>query len=557
MLPTIIILVYLALIAGVGAIAFSRSKGSGEDYFLASRSLGSAVFLLSLFGTNMTAFAILGSSGMAYSRGIGVYGLMASSSALIIPLSLFFIGTRLWWLGKRFGHMTQVDYFRDRWQCSHIGTVIFVLTAAMLLPYIIIALIGGGKVLETLSSYTVDTMGADDIMVRSIGHYVSYEVGAAAVVLAVSIHIFLGGMRGAAWVNTFQTILFLVFGAVAFVLIGKSLGGYDVVMAKLLENERTAPLITRERIPLTEYISYLLIPLSSIMFPHMAIMCLSARKVSSFKTTVSVYPICIMLIWLPAVFLGVVAASQFGGLGPAQTNDVILRLINQNTTPLIAAFLGAGIMSCVMSSDSHQILGLVTMFTRDIFGHYGGKERFGEKAQLWTGRIFVLIISLIAYVLAIFLKDKASIFELAIRFAFSGFAALAPVMVAALFWRRSTKWGALAATLWVGFTVIAAWWLHEYSTALAATLKPGEVASIFPALGGLFQRTLAGVLLYGFLPVVPMVFGSAFFMWAVSLMTKAPDQAVIDKYFPSSPSALASTTAAAIPSVQPVGVATP
>ena len=224
MLPTIIILVYLALIAGVGAIAFRRSKGSGEDYFLASRSLGSAVFLLSLFGTNMTAFAILGSSGMAYTRGIGVYGLMASSSALIIPLSLFFIGTRLWWLGKRFGHMTQVDYFRDRWQCSHIGTVIFALTAAMLLPYIIIALIGGGKVLETLSTYVTYTVQADDSMVPHLGHYVSYELGAAAVVLAVSIHIFLGGMRGAAWVNTFQTILFLVFGAVAFVLIGKSLG---------------------------------------------------------------------------------------------------------------------------------------------------------------------------------------------------------------------------------------------------------------------------------------------------------------------------------------------
>ena len=130
---------------------------------------------------------------------------------------------------------------------------------------------------------------------------------------------------------------------------------------KLLDADpRTAPLLTREKIPLSEYISYLLIPLSSIMFPHMAIMCLSARKVTSFKATVSVYPICIMLIWLPAVFLGVVAASQFGALLPSQTNDVILRLINQNTTPLIAAFLGAGIMSCVMSSDSHQILGLVT-----------------------------------------------------------------------------------------------------------------------------------------------------------------------------------------------------
>jgi SSS family solute:Na+ symporter len=277
-------------------------------------------------------------------------------------------------------------------------------------------------------------------------------------------------------------------------------------------------------------------------------MCLSARKVTSFKTTVSVYPICIMLIWLPSVFLGVVAASQFGGLGAGQTNDVILKLINQNTAPLIAAFLGAGIMSCVMSSDSHQILGLVTMFTRDIFAHYGGKERFGERAQLWTGRIFVLVISLIAYVLAIQLKDKASIFELAIRFAFSGFAALAPVMVAALFWKRSTKWGALAAALWVGATVIAAWWLQDYSANLVAALKPGEAVPIFPGLGGMFLRTMGGVTVYGYLPVVPMVFGSAFLMWAVSLMTRPPDQATIEKYFPPTP---------AITSAQPVGAVTP
>src|SRR5271170_7509246 len=195
-------LVYLALIAGVGAIAFRKSKASGEDYFLASRSLGSAVFLLSLFGTNMTAFAILGSSGMAYQRGIGVYGLMASSSALIIPLCLFFIGTRLWWLGKKFGHMTQDDYFRDRWECSHIGTVIFVLTAAMLVPYILIALIGGGKVLETLSMHAV--LLADGTVAKTAdglhelkAPYVPYSLGAAAVVFAVSIHVFLGGMRGA------------------------------------------------------------------------------------------------------------------------------------------------------------------------------------------------------------------------------------------------------------------------------------------------------------------------------------------------------------------------
>ena len=62
------------------------ARGAGaEDYFLAGRSLGPAVFLLSLFGTNMTAFSILGASGHAFANGIVTFGLMASSSALVIP----------------------------------------------------------------------------------------------------------------------------------------------------------------------------------------------------------------------------------------------------------------------------------------------------------------------------------------------------------------------------------------------------------------------------------------------------------------------------------------
>src|SRR4030095_9545765 len=79
-----------------------------------------------------------GQLGRAYHRGVGVFGLMASSSALVIPLTLFFIGTRLWAIGKKFGHMTQVRFFRDRWECDAIGTVIFALTVVMFVPYIII-----------------------------------------------------------------------------------------------------------------------------------------------------------------------------------------------------------------------------------------------------------------------------------------------------------------------------------------------------------------------------------------------------------------------------------
>src|ERR1700722_1911548 len=167
-IPTTVIFVYLAVVLYIGIFAFRRGKETGEDFFLASRSVGSIVFFLSLFATNMTAFAIIGSSGMGYRVGVGVFGMMATSSALVIPLTLFFIGTRLWAVGKRFGHMTQVSFFRDRWECSETGTFIFLLTAAMMLPYLIISIIGGGTILEALPN----------------GH-ISYAIGGAIVALVV------------------------------------------------------------------------------------------------------------------------------------------------------------------------------------------------------------------------------------------------------------------------------------------------------------------------------------------------------------------------------------
>ena len=47
--------------------------------------------------------------------------------------------------------MTPVQMFRDRWECGHIGTVIFAVQAVLLVPYIIIAVMGGGTTLAAVS----------------------------------------------------------------------------------------------------------------------------------------------------------------------------------------------------------------------------------------------------------------------------------------------------------------------------------------------------------------------------------------------------------------------
>src|SRR5438067_5858552 len=455
MIPVIVIMVYLVVIAFVGSLAFRRGKTNTEDFFLANRSVGEMVFFLSLFATNMTAFAILGSSGQAYRQGIGIYGLMASSSGLVIPLTIFFIGTRLWSLGKRFGHQTQVAFFRDRWECDAIGTVIFALSAAMLVPYMIISIMGGGTVLAHLS----DRGSAGSPLIP-------YWLGCAIVAVVVTMGVFLGGMRGTVWVNILQTTLFLCFGAVAVLTISHSLpGGFGEYISKLAGDPKTSFLVTRERIPERFFWSYTLIPLSSIMFPHMAIMCFSARKVTAFKRTVVLYPVAIMLIWLPAVFLGVLGAATLGKV--ADPDGVLLLMLEKYAPAWLAGVLGAGIISAVMGSDAHQVLALSTMFTKDIYQHYGGREKYGERGAVYFARAFIVLVTVAAYFIALELKEKQGIFEIAVRYAFSGFAAMAPVMIAALFWKRSTKWGALAATLWVAFCLVGTWYLTNISEGIA------------------------------------------------------------------------------------------
>ena len=538
MIPALVVFAYLGVVLYIGIFAFRRSSGSegAESYFLANRSLGQYVFLLSLFGTNMTAFTILGSAGHAFSNGVVTFGLMASSSAFLIPVTLFFFGTRIWALGKRHGFMTPVEMYRDRWECGHIGTAIFAIQATLLVPYIVIAVMGGGTTLATVS-----------------GGLIPYWFGGAVVALVVMSYVFFGGMRGTAWVNTFQTVLFLTFGAAALIFIGVSIGGFPGAIARLLDSPEMAPLLTRERVSPKFFLSYMFLPLSSIVFPHISIFCLTAKKMGQFKKTVIFYPLCILAIWLPCTFLGVAAnsmrdvpgiaskldaratlAAEGESLSPAEAgelqrdaagDDVVLLMLDHYAPLWLAGLLGAGIMAAVMASDS-QILALSTMFTEDVFTYYGGTARFGPTVQVQTGRVFVVLIALVAYVIA--LQAPPGIFNLAVQYAFSGYAALVPLLIAALFWKGSTKWGALAVVVWTAVTVIGIAVLQS----VVPPPPPGAVVPIW-TVGelGLITRTPGGTDVLGYMPVMPMTIISAVLMVVVSSVTPKPGAATLARYF--------------------------
>ena len=272
-------------------------------------------------------------------------------------------------------------------------------------------------------------------------------------------------------------------------------------MESLLASPSTAPLLTRERVSPLFFFSYTFIPLSTIAFPHITIFCLTARRMAQFKRTVIFYPLCILAIWLPCVFLGVaanamrdvprieqklearaaLAAAPAVDARPtsaptlrrqAAGDDVVLVMLERYAPLWLAGLLGAGIMAAVMASDS-QILALSTMFTEDVFAFYGGKARFGEAVQVQTGRLFVVAADRRRLLIA--LRAPQSIFDLAVQYAFSGYC------------------GAVAAA--VRGAVLEA--QHEVGRARGRRCGPRS-RSIYTA------RVPGALAWFGLMPVVPM-----------------------------------------------------
>ncbi|MDA7950373.1 MAG: sodium:solute symporter family protein [Pirellulaceae bacterium] len=213
-----IISVYLTLLLGLGLFTKRLFRGTSKDYQLASSSIGPFLLLMSVFGTTMTAFALVGSTGESYKEGVGVYGLLASSSGLIHSLCFFLIGVKVWSLGKRHGYSTQIQLFRDRLESDKIGLILFPVLVGLIIPYLLIGVMSSGAVINGV------TEGAFTTWFATSDYGVPTWLGSLVVCGVVLLYVFYGGMRGTAWANAFQTMVFMVLGVVTFVFIANKIG---------------------------------------------------------------------------------------------------------------------------------------------------------------------------------------------------------------------------------------------------------------------------------------------------------------------------------------------
>ena len=255
--------------------------------------------------------------------------------------------------------------------------------------------------------------------------------------------------------------------------------------------------------------TYLFVPLSVGMFPHLFQHWMTAKDVKTFRPVVILHPFFIMLVWAPCILLGIWAATAVmpdGSLvvdphAMKTPNDVLGMLVNRLTPPVVAGLLGVGIVSATMSLDS-QFLALSSMFTHDILLRIFGEKLIGDKQRILLGRSMVVAIVVVAYLVSLF---AGSIYTLGV-WCFSGFAGMFPLVFAALYWKRVTSLGAIASLI-----ATAAAWLY-----LFADSNWGKTEKLF----------------LGMMPAASIVFVSAVVLVVVSLVTRPPAKEVVERFFP-------------------------
>ena len=228
-----------------------------------------------------------------------------------------------------------------------------------------------------------------------------------------------------------------------------------------------------------------------------------AKKLTLSRRVASVWVVISMAV---AIFIGVIgnAMTSVGSIPVLEDSETIIitiaDLISQHgaLAALVAGVILAGILAATMSTADSQMLAAASSVSQNVVQDFL-HVRLSEKQSLLVARITIAVIAVLGIVLA---RDpNSSVFGI-VSFAWAGFgSAFGAVMLCALFWKRSNKWGALAGMI-SGGTVVFLW---KY-----------------------LVRPLGGV--WNIYELLPAFFVSLLFIIVVSLLTGEPEESQVREF---------------------------
>jgi SSS family solute:Na+ symporter len=215
-----------------------------------------------------------------------------------------------------------------------------------------------------------------------------------------------------------------------------------------------------------------------IGFPHMLARLIAARDDRSLRTISRLYPVALVLLWIPAVLLGVWGAAAFPGLEGRESDLIFSKMIGRFLPPALGSIGVVAVVAAVMSTLDAQLLTLSSMLVRDVLDPLDA--RGGDRRDIRLGRWFLLGVAALVFLLSRTWGE--SVYSIA-AFAFSGYVTLTPTLLLGVRWSRFNAAGAVASLL-AGNAVLA--------VLTSAGLEPLGFLPVFWALVAASVAAVAG-----------------------------------------------------------------
>ena len=458
-----VLVFYFAVLIGIGWWA-SRDSGSVAGFYVAGKKLPSWVIAFSSNTTGESGWLLLGLTGMGYL--VGFHALWIVLGEVIgVALAWSMVARPFKEFTDRYDAITVPDYLADRFadKAHTIRIVSAVIIFSMVAAYTAAQLTASGK---AFSSF----LGT------------SYEggvlIGAGVILLYTSI----GGFKAVAYSDVLQGVLmFLCLLVLPIVGIWHA-GGWGALMADIGAAD---PALLR---PMGEHglsvtgvmsaLSFAGIGLAFLGAPQLLTRFMAARGRGQILEGGVIAVFCIIVFDIGAVLTGVAGRALFPGLADHET---ILPVMSTELFPaIVAGVILVVVLAAIMSTVDSLLILASSAVVRDVFQKVFRPD-FSDRQLSLIGRCLTVVIG--AGGLAVALPESRMIFWF-VLFAWSGLAsAFTPVVLCSLFWRRTTRAGAISGMI-AGFVTAVLWVLavkeHFYDL---YEMIPGFVAGFTVTIG--------------------------------------------------------------------------
>lgn len=488
------IILYMVMVIWIG-IDCSKKNKTSDDFYLGGRKLGPFVTAMSAEASDMSSWLLMGLPGVALAGSVAEASWTAIGLALGTYINWLIVARRLRLYSAKINAITIPDFFSNRYRDR---SNVIVLVAALIIvvffvPYTASGFSACGKLFSTLFGFD---------------YFWAMVVSAVVIVL----YTMLGGFLAASTTDFVQSIVMSIALVVVLGFGVFNAGGISAVV----ENAQELP----GYLSLTAYSgadgvgSYNLLDIASTLawglgyfgMPHILLRFMAIEDEAKLKLSRRIATVWVVFSMFIAIVIGVVGYSLVKngvvtGLEDSERIIVAIARIIASFGPFAAIVAGviiSGILASTMSTADSQLLAASSSMSHNILKNVFAKN-VTDKTLMLISRASLLVIAVIGIFIA--KNPDSSVFGI-VSFAWAGFGAtFGPVMLAALFWKRSNRWGAMAGML-VGGIMIFVW---------KFCIKP------FGGIWGIYE-------------LLPAFVCAAIAIVVVSLLTPKPEKEIVEEF---------------------------